>query len=159
MKLTRREFFGKTIKGAVIISIPTVLGSVLESCSKNNPLGPGGSGGSLQSINATAKSGVITLDINSSSPIGKVGGAALIKYQSGNLLVDRPGNSSFNALSAICTHQGCLITSYDSGNKEFICPCHGSKFNLSGGVDSGPAQIPLSKYQTSYSNSKLTIKV
>jgi len=47
----------------------------------------------------------------------------------------------FKALSALCPHLGCVITSAGRG---FRCPCHGSTFDASGRVLDGPAPKPLS---------------
>lgn len=41
------------------------------------------------------------------------------------------------AISAICTHLGCIAGREESG--EFMCPCHGSKFTDEGKVTAGPA--------------------
>jgi Rieske Fe-S protein len=44
--------------------------------------------------------------------------------------------------SAICTHQGCTVTSIS--NSTIDCPCHGSQFALTTGkVVAGPAPRPL----------------
>ncbi len=44
--------------------------------------------------------------------------------------------------SAICTHQGCTVSSIS--NSTIDCPCHGSKFALTTGkVVAGPAPRPL----------------
>jgi len=156
MKITRREFFNKTIQGATIIAVPSILGTIIESCSTNsNPVSVSSS--NLQTIQATPKNNIISLNIDSSSPLSTAGNAVLLQYSSGNLLVDRSNQNTFNALSAICTHQGCLITGYDSGNKNFVCPCHGSTFNLTGQVVKGPAQRALPQYQTQFSNNQLSI--
>ncbi len=156
MKITRREFFNKTIQGAAIITLPSILGSIIEGCGSNsNPVSASSS--NLQTIQATPKNNVISLNIDSSSPLSTVGSAVLLQFSNGNILVDRPTQDSFNSLSAICTHQGCLITGFDSGNKSFVCPCHGSKFNLSGQVINGPAQRALPQYQTQFNNNQLTI--
>src|SRR5215471_6292616 len=48
----------------------------------------------------------------------------------------------FFALSAICTHLGCL-TAYKSDLGMIACPCHGSKFNKDGVKIEGPAPRPL----------------
>jgi len=48
----------------------------------------------------------------------------------------------FYALSAICTHLGCLATwKVDAG--VIACPCHGSTFHRDGAVIAGPAPAPL----------------
>ena len=48
----------------------------------------------------------------------------------------------FFALSAICTHLGCL-TAYKPDLGIIACPCHGSKFNKDGVKIEGPAPRPL----------------
>ena len=159
MKVNRREFFGRTIKGAALIAIPGILSSVLESCSKNlNPVNPANVS-NLQTINASSQNGIINLNINSSSPLSKAGSAALLQFQNGVLLVDHPSANHFNTLSSICTHQGCTITEYDPSSQNFVCPCHGSVYNSSGQVVSGPAGSPLPSYQSQYADGVLTIKV
>ena len=48
----------------------------------------------------------------------------------------------FFALSAICTHLGCM-TAYKPDLGIIACPCHGSKFNKEGVKIAGPAPRPL----------------
>ena len=45
------------------------------------------------------------------------------------------------ALTAVCTHRGCLVLS--EGPSGFGCPCHDSAYNFQGEVTEGPAQLPL----------------
>jgi Rieske Fe-S protein len=45
------------------------------------------------------------------------------------------------ALTAICTHRGCLVLS--EAPTGFGCPCHDSAYNLQGEVTEGPAKLPL----------------
>ena len=54
---------------------------------------------------------------------------------------DRKG---LKAVSAVCTHLGCILRVSESG---FRCPCHGSRFNLKGEVQSGPAVRNLEWYE------------
>jgi cytochrome b6-f complex iron-sulfur subunit len=53
--------------------------------------------------------------------------------------------AGFRALSAICTHLGC-ITQWDSDSGLIACPCHGSKFRRDGTVEHGPAPRPLEHF-------------
>ena len=48
----------------------------------------------------------------------------------------------FYALSAVCTHLGCL-TAWKPELGIIACPCHGSKFNRDGTKIVGPAPRPL----------------
>lgn len=46
-------------------------------------------------------------------------------------------------MSANCTHLGCVPTEVDSGIDGWVCPCHGSKFDVTGRVTKGPAPTNL----------------
>ena len=59
----------------------------------------------------------------------------------------RKGNS-FRAASAVCTHLGCTVNLAGNG---FHCPCHGSVFDQSGVVLSGPAPSPLAWFELTLS--------
>lgn len=54
----------------------------------------------------------------------------------------------FRAMSSVCTHLGC-ITRYQPDLNIIACPCHGSKYNLSGDVIAGPAPRSLHWLQIS----------
>jgi Rieske Fe-S protein len=45
------------------------------------------------------------------------------------------------ALTAVCTHRGCLVLA--EGSEGFGCPCHDSAYDLHGEVTEGPAKLPL----------------
>ena len=51
----------------------------------------------------------------------------------------------FYALSAVCTHLGC-ITNWKPEEGIIACPCHGSKFDTEGNRIAGPAPRPLPRF-------------
>lgn len=69
-----------------------------------------------------------------------VGGGVILPDQA--IVLTQPTAGDVKAFTAVCTHQGCLVSQVV--NNEIICPCHGSKFSASdGSVIQGPAQSPL----------------
>ncbi|MGQ4515925.1 Rieske 2Fe-2S domain-containing protein [Streptomyces sp. DW26H14] len=69
-----------------------------------------------------------------------VGGARL--YRDDKVVVYCPAKGSYKGFSAVCTHQGCVLTEIVGTTGE--CPCHGSRFDVTTGkVVQGPAQAPL----------------
>jgi Rieske Fe-S protein len=46
------------------------------------------------------------------------------------------GPQGFIALSAFCTHKGCVIR-WEPGRRLFRCPCHNGEFDGRGNVVSG----------------------
>lgn len=50
-----------------------------------------------------------------------------------------------SVLSAVCSHLGCLVN-YNRSKKEFICPCHGGRYDITGKNISGPPPSPLSRF-------------
>lgn len=53
------------------------------------------------------------------------------------------------AISAVCTHLGCIVAAQEEGG--FFCPCHGSRFDAEGNVVGGPAPRPLTYLDLSIS--------
>ncbi len=55
------------------------------------------------------------------------------------------------ALSKICTHEGATIQ-FRTAENDFLCPNHGSQFNLNGSVKLSPASNALQVFQTELTN-------
>ncbi len=47
-------------------------------------------------------------------------------------------------LSATCSHLGCLVN-YSKEKSEFVCPCHGGRYDLTGKNIAGPPPAPLNR--------------
>ncbi len=98
----------------------------------------------LQSANSS-----IRLALNSFNPTA---GFATPYYP---ILVSRSTGNQFYALSAQCTHAGCVVPTFGSP-----CPCHGSMYNIDGTVAFGPAPSALTSYPITYDGDNLlTIQV
>ncbi len=63
-----------------------------------------------------------------------------------NAWVVNQGAGRITAFSPICTHLGCLYR-WQAAAHQFVCPCHGSRFAISGEVLAGPAPRPLDRYE------------
>jgi Rieske Fe-S protein len=65
-------------------------------------------------------------------------------------------DGSFLAMSRTCTHLGCSVP-WDEEKNQFVCPCHGSTFNMSGEVLTAPAPRPLDFYPVRIENGILKV--
>lgn len=69
-----------------------------------------------------------------------VGGGLIIDDPA--VVITQPAEGEVKAFTAICTHQGCLVS--EVVDNEIICPCHGSRFSaVDGSVTAGPATTGL----------------
>lgn len=71
-------------------------------------------------------------------------------------VVMQPEPGQFIALSAVCTHLGCIVD-WRPDDGIFLCPCHAGKFSRTGKVLSGPPPKPLPSYPVEVRNNELMI--
>ena len=73
-----------------------------------------------------------------------------------SVIINKDGKK-IDILSSKCTHLGCRINKLE--DDKFICPCHGSQFNLDGNVIIGPATASLKKlsYETDPKSNEIII--
>ena len=67
-------------------------------------------------------------------------------------------DGSFIALSKTCTHLGCSVP-WNASEKKFICPCHGSTFDIAGTVLTPPALRPLDYFPVRVENGSIRIDI
>ncbi len=138
--MDRRNFVKSSCTiGVLTIATPVAL---LESCTKDNtsttPQGP--------TVN-------FTLDLSKpvNAALNNTGGSV---HADGVIVVNTGG--SFIAIAETCTHAGCMIN-YNKSANDFVCPCHGGTYDLSGNVISGPPPAPLKKYTVVENGNNLTV--
>jgi Rieske Fe-S protein len=56
--------------------------------------------------------------------------------------VYKDSQGQLSACSAVCPHLGCLVH-WNTSERSWDCPCHGSRFDPHGAVLNGPALTPL----------------
>jgi glycine/D-amino acid oxidase-like deaminating enzyme/nitrite reductase/ring-hydroxylating ferredoxin subunit len=70
------------------------------------------------------------------------GQGAIIRESGKPIACYRDPDGDVHRCSAVCTHLSCLV-SWNSVEKTWDCPCHGSRFDIDGHVLNGPAVSPL----------------
>ena len=104
------------------------VGGLIAACSKG-----AGSGATSSQAGASASGESVTLASVADIPVG--GG---IVNEEVAVVVTQPTSGSIKGFTAVCPHQGCLVSTVV--DNEIICPCHGSKFSAEdGAVIVGPA--------------------
>jgi len=142
--MERRKFINDLGQATAIVCT----GAFFAACSKSDDNNPGpGNPGNGSSARLTANLSSELTSIGSSKINGSV---IVVRTAVGNV------EGSFVALSLICTHQGCTV-GFDSVATGFKCPCHGSEYNINGGVTQGPAPTALTKYKVTITDNILTV--
>ncbi|MGB9977739.1 FAD-dependent oxidoreductase [Methanobacterium sp.] len=60
-----------------------------------------------------------------------------------SVYLDKDGH--MHRLQAVCNHRGCTLT-WNTAEKTWDCPCHGSRYNYEGQVIHAPALLDLKNY-------------
>lgn len=84
------------------------------------------------------------------------GKAHLFQYLGKPAVVLQPEAGRYVALSAVCTHLGCVV-SWQEQSGEFLCPCHGGRFSATGQVLGGPPPKPLEQLSVTVDGDQLRI--
>ncbi len=58
------------------------------------------------------------------------------------VFIKRSPDGRLTALSAVCSHLGCIVN-YDRLKNRFVCPCHGGIYDGNGKNIAGPPPAPL----------------
>lgn len=72
---------------------------------------------------------------------------AIIRHGLTKVAVYRDAAGDLHEMSAVCRHLGCIVD-WNSFEKTWDCPCHGSRYDAMGQVIMGPANSDLEPHQT-----------
>jgi cytochrome b6-f complex iron-sulfur subunit len=151
-KPTRREFCARTCIGLSAAALGGTAVSLLQGCNTfTNPTRVE----AIPTVSAPESNGTAIVTIDAASPLAVEGGHAIVQTSEGPLLVFRTASDAFIALDGNCTHEVCAITGFV--NQMFVCPCHGSQFDIAGQVVKGPADRPLPQHAAQFADRILTI--
>lgn len=84
------------------------------------------------------------------------GEARFFEFAGSSAVLVRTRDGNMVALSAVCTHLGCIVQ-WQKETQDFLCPCHGGRFNADGVVTAGPPPKPLTKIPISVTDGNITI--
>ena len=138
--VTRRSFVGLIIRGGIFA---TLAGMLLPALKYLWPVMSRGPSNEMQ-------------EVASEDEIPVWGSKKVILSGSALLLLRTP--TEIKALSAICTHLGCVVD-WDGQKKQILCPCHAGVFDIECRNVSGPPPRPLPVYKVSVANGKVYVKL
>jgi Rieske Fe-S protein len=70
------------------------------------------------------------------------GEAKVLELKGRKVAAYRSPAGALTLRSAVCTHMGCIVQ-WNTAERTWDCPCHGSRFKPDGTVLAGPAETPL----------------
>ena len=158
---SRRQFCAHACQAASLVAVSALLPACGGGGDSNptNPSGGGGTTSALSVITGTVSGRTVSVSVAGS--LANPGGAALIQTSLASspnqFLVFRDSTTAFTVLTAVCTHEGCTVDSFNG--QLYTCPCHGSKYTTVGGVANGPANSPLRTFASTLSGTTLTFTV
>ncbi|MFY0406515.1 Rieske (2Fe-2S) protein [Solicola sp. PLA-1-18] len=77
-------------------------------------------------------------------------------YEEQKVVVTQPTQGAYKAFSAVCTHQGCLVS--EIVENAIVCKCHNSEFSIEdGSVITGPASQALAEQPVTVANDVVTL--
>ncbi len=136
------EHVGPSRRQVLLAGGAVAAGAVVAACGA----GKGGDSGGSPAVSAAGTT-VKTADV----PVN--GGTIL---EGPRVVVTQPEAGTYKAFSAVCTHEGCTVSTVT--NNTIVCPCHGAQFSASdGAVLGGPAPAPLSAVPLTVTGDTITL--
>ncbi len=103
-----------------------------------------------------AESKKLAFPIAKVKKLTEINGWVILKIKGKKIMFVRDTEDSVKAFNPECTHKKCTVA-YNPEDERIECPCHGSKFHLSGKVYSPPAKEPLGRYPAELSDGRVIL--
>lgn len=130
----RRALFAGGAAVAASLALGVGIDRVIEQSGSN-----GTKGSTSSTLNTPLIGAGIPTIWHAVTPVANLGSGA-VPFNAGAVIgyvirdTSDPNKEEIIAMSAACTHMGCIVNWEDSDRK-FYCPCHGGTFTEYGGVD------------------------
>jgi Rieske Fe-S protein len=148
-QLDRRRALTGT--AAIGIALP-----VLSACGADfatEPLAGSPDDGATATTSPSA-SPAVAGDVITTTAEVPVGGGRI--FPEAQVVVTQPTEGEFRCFTAVCTHQGCIVSSVSYGG--IHCECHGSGFSIEdGSAVNPPATQPLAEKQIRVKGDTITL--
>jgi Rieske Fe-S protein len=130
------------LRAAGALGASVAAGAALSACGGSGTSGSAGPGSTPSPVSGIPTSGI------------PVGGGEILPNAA--VVVTQPVQGTFKAFSAICPHEGCVVS--EVVKNTIVCPCHGSTFDATSGDRlSGPAQTGLTRLTVTESGTTLAV--
>ncbi|NJM68630.1 MAG: Rieske 2Fe-2S domain-containing protein [Acaryochloris sp. RU_4_1] len=80
--------------------------------------------------------------LSTAQPGDRIGVKGLADPRLAYLVITDPPRIAEYAINPTCTHLGCTVK-WEANQHQFVCPCHGSRYDNQGRVVKGPAKRNL----------------
>ena len=125
--------------------------AVLAACGGNDTATDTPDDGSLDTGHSAIAPSPGPITSAADVPVG--GGLIFAEEQ---VVVTQPTEGEFKCFTAVCTHQGCIVSSVQAGG--IRCECHGSVFSIEdGSAVNPPATAPLDEVSITVEGDEISI--
>lgn len=138
-KPTRRAFLDKMLEGMVVAGAGVALYPLVKYA-----IPPKQAEGQQNEVEATT--------------VDQLGPGKALKFEfHGQPAMVINVKTGFKAVSAVCTHLGCIVD-WDESKLQIICPCHNAVFDYNGNIVSGPPPLPLEQLEANVRDNKIMVR-
>lgn len=88
----------------------------------------------------------------------RLGEARFFTFKGKPAVMVRKSDTEIFAVSAVCTHLGCIVKFHEDGGGQFVCPCHGAKYDTTGRVLGGPAPKALTAFAVKLEGGNIVVE-